>query len=92
MERICRNHLAPLSSLGLPEGLVAKRLQRCRGTARKMVKLMDELWAAPHGMATLYLDRSAEFDVGRPQDCVAKLLLGPRALLQRPKTVAATNE
>jgi hypothetical protein len=53
---------------------------------------MDELWAAPHGMATLYLDRSAEFDVGRPQDCVAKLLLGTRALLQRPKTVAATNE
>ena len=30
--------------------------------------LMDELWAVLHGMATLYLDRSAAFDVGRAQD------------------------
>jgi hypothetical protein len=41
--------------------------------------LMDELWAVLHGMAALYLDRSAAFDPGRARDCVAKLLLGTRA-------------
>jgi AcrR family transcriptional regulator len=40
--------------------------------------LLDELWAVLHGMAALYLDRSAAFDVGRAQDCVGKLLLGTR--------------
>lgn len=40
--------------------------------------LMDELWAVLHGMAALYLDRSAAFDLKRAQDCVAKLLLGTR--------------
>jgi hypothetical protein len=38
--------------------------------------LLDELWAALHGMAALYLDRSAAFDLGRAQDCVARLLMG----------------
>jgi len=47
------------------------------------VALMDELWAVLHGMAALYLDRSAAFDVGRAQDCVAKLLLGTREQVQR---------
>lgn len=45
--------------------------------------LMDELWAVLHGMAALYLDRSAAFDLKRAQDCVAKLLLGTRVQLQR---------
>jgi AcrR family transcriptional regulator len=45
--------------------------------------LMDELWAVLHGMAALYLDRSAAFDLGRAQDCVAKLLLGTRVHVQR---------
>jgi AcrR family transcriptional regulator len=45
--------------------------------------LIDELWAVLHGMAALYLDRSAAFDLGRAQDCVAKLLLGTRVLVQR---------
>ena len=38
--------------------------------------LMDELWAVLHGMAALYLDRSAPFDLKRAQDCVARLLIG----------------
>lgn len=45
--------------------------------------LMDELWAVLHGMAALYLDRSAAFDLGRAQDCVAKLLFGTRVRAQR---------
>jgi hypothetical protein len=45
--------------------------------------LMDELRAVLHGMAALYLDRSAAFDVERAQDCVAKLLLGTRVQVQR---------
>jgi AcrR family transcriptional regulator len=45
--------------------------------------LIDELWAVLHGMAALYLDRSVAFDLGRAQDCVAKLLLGTRAHVQR---------
>ena len=45
--------------------------------------LMDELWAVLHGMAALYLDRSAAFDLKRAQECVAKLLLGTRVQVQR---------
>jgi AcrR family transcriptional regulator len=45
--------------------------------------LMDELWAVLHGMAALYLDRSAAFDLKRAQDCVAKLFLGTRVQLPR---------
>jgi hypothetical protein len=45
--------------------------------------LIDELWAVLHGMAALYLDRSAAFDLGRAQDCAAKLLLGARVQVQR---------
>ena len=45
--------------------------------------LMNEIWAALHGMAALYLDRSAAFDLGRAQDCVAKLLLGASVQAQR---------
>jgi AcrR family transcriptional regulator len=45
--------------------------------------LIDELWAVLHGMAALYLDRSAPFDLKRAQDCVAKLLLGARRQGQR---------
>jgi AcrR family transcriptional regulator len=44
--------------------------------------LLDELWAVLHGMAALYLDRSAAFDLGRAQDCVAKLLMGTRVQAQ----------
>lgn len=45
--------------------------------------LTDELWAVLHGMAALYLDRSAAFDLKRAQDCVAKLLWGTRVQLKR---------
>jgi len=44
--------------------------------------LMDELWAVLHGMAALYVDRFAAFDLGRAQDCVGKLLLGTRVQVQ----------
>ncbi len=47
--------------------------------------LLDELWSVLHGMAALYLDRSAAFDLELAQDCVAKLLLGTRAQVQRPR-------
>ena len=53
------------------------------GQANGTDLLMDELWAVLHGMAALYLDRSVAFDVGRAKDCVAKLLLGTRVLVQR---------
>ncbi len=45
--------------------------------------LMDELWAVLHGMAALYLDRSAPFDLDRARDCVAKLLMGTRERVKR---------
>lgn len=50
--------------------------------------LMDELWAVLHGMAALYLDRSAAFDLARAQHCVAKLLVGTRMQAQRLKCTA----
>jgi hypothetical protein len=40
------------------------------GEADAFDVLMDELWAVLHGMAALYLDRSAAFDLGRARDCV----------------------
>lgn len=38
--------------------------------------LFEDLWAVLHGMAALYLDRSAPFDVSRAKDCVGKILIG----------------
>ena len=46
--------------------LIEEDAEACR-----VDKLMDELWAALHGMAALYLDRSAAFDVGRGRRCRA---------------------
>jgi AcrR family transcriptional regulator len=43
--------------------------------------MLDDLWAVLHGMATLYLDRSAAFDLERAQHCVLTLLMGTRARL-----------
>jgi len=40
--------------------------------------LFEDLWAVLHGMAALYLDRSAPFDLDRAKDCVAKLLIGTK--------------
>jgi len=36
----------------------------------------DELWALLHGMATLYLDRAAPFDVARATSACTKLIRG----------------
>jgi AcrR family transcriptional regulator len=38
--------------------------------------LVDELWALLHGMATLYLDRSAPFDPGRVANAALRLITG----------------
>jgi hypothetical protein len=43
--------------------------------------MLDDLWAVLHGMATLYLDRSAVFDLERAQRCVVTLLIGTRTRL-----------
>jgi AcrR family transcriptional regulator len=43
--------------------------------------MLDELWALLHGMASLYLDRSAAFDLQRAQNCVLTLFVGTRARL-----------
>ena len=41
--------------------------------------LFEDLWAVLHGMATLHLDRSVPFEIGRAKDCVSKLLIGTKA-------------
>jgi AcrR family transcriptional regulator len=38
--------------------------------------LADELWALLHGMAALYLDRAAPFDVARVTDAAMRLIRG----------------
>jgi AcrR family transcriptional regulator len=40
--------------------------------------LFEDLWAVLHGMAALYLDRSAPFDLSRARGCVERLLIGIR--------------
>ena len=40
--------------------------------------LFNDLWAVLHGMAALYHDRSAPFDLARAQDCVGRLLIGTK--------------
>lgn len=45
--------------------------------------LADELWALLHGMATLYMDRSAPFDVERVTNAALRLICGART----PRTV-----
>jgi hypothetical protein len=40
--------------------------------------LFNDLWAVLHGMAALYFDRSAPFDLARAKDCVGRLLTGTR--------------
>jgi len=57
-------------------------LVRAEGAATADVDaLPDDLWAVLHGMATLYLNRSAVFDLERVQHCVVTLLMGTRARL-----------
>ena len=48
------------------------------GDASGAELLFNDLWAVLHGMAALYLDRSAPFDLARAQDCVGRLLIGTR--------------
>ena len=70
-------------SFGPAKAVIRAWLIGGNGEAYGTDVLMDELWAVLHGMAALYLDRSAAFDLKRAQDCVAKLLLGTRVRLQR---------
>jgi AcrR family transcriptional regulator len=48
------------------------------GDASGAELLFSDLWAVLHGMAALYLDRSAPFDLARAQDCIARLLIGTK--------------
>jgi len=41
--------------------------------------LADELWALLHGMAALYLDRAAQFDVTKASNASMRLISGARA-------------
>jgi AcrR family transcriptional regulator len=47
-------------------------------------RLADELWAMLHGMAALYLDRFAPFDITRITDAAMRLISGAR---MSPRTV-----
>jgi hypothetical protein len=53
------------------------------GEVRGADRLMDDLWALLHGMAVLHLDRYAPFDLGRAQDCAARLLMGTKEQARR---------
>ena len=71
------------SSFEAAKAVIRAWLIEGNGEAYGTDVLMDELWAVLHGMAALYLDRSAAFDLKRAQDCVAKLLLGTRVQMQK---------
>jgi AcrR family transcriptional regulator len=75
-----------LGSFEATKAVVRAWLIEENAEADRVDVLMDELWAVLHGMAALYLDRSAAFDLGRAQNCVAKLLLGTRVQRLRGKT------
>jgi len=49
-----------------------------RGDPSGAELLFNDLWAVLHGMAALYLDRSAPFDLDRAQNCVGRLLIGTK--------------
>ena len=53
------------------------------GDASGAELLFNDLWAVLHGMAALYLDRSAPFDLARAQDCVRRLLIGTKEQARR---------
>ena len=47
-----------------------------KATQEEARMLADELWALLHGMASLYLDRSAPFDLRRVTDAAMRLIRG----------------
>jgi AcrR family transcriptional regulator len=47
-------------------------------TQADLETLVDELWALLHGMAALYMDRFAPFDLQKVTDAVIKLIRGAR--------------
>jgi|SRR6516162_1950366 len=49
-----------------------------KGTQAGAQMLADELWALLHGMASLYLDRSAPFDLARVTNAAMRLIRGTR--------------
>ena len=58
-------------------GAVLKRFVGQIGDV-ELAHLTDETWALLHGMATLYLDRSAPFDLDRVRNATLRLLGGDR--------------
>jgi AcrR family transcriptional regulator len=53
--------------------------------------LFNDLWAVLHGMAALYLDRSAPFDFARAQDCVGRLLIGTKDQTPLPQIPSTSS-
>jgi len=49
-----------------------------KATQAEAQMLADELWALLHGMASLYLDRSAPFDLARITNAAMRLIRGAR--------------
>ena len=60
-------------------GAVVRPLAGKNSTDADAQTLADELWALLHGMATLYLDRSAPFDIERVTNAALRLITGNRA-------------
>ena len=50
-------------------------------------RLFEDLWSVLHGMAALYLDRSARFDVRRAKDCIVRLLIGVKQQARSARTM-----
>ncbi|HKE29461.1 MAG TPA: TetR/AcrR family transcriptional regulator [Bryobacteraceae bacterium] len=62
----------------------------CRSGAGR---LFEDLWSVLHGMAALFLDRSAGFDVQRAKDCVSRVLIGAkRQLRDNPRTSSSIRK
>src|SRR6516225_898200 len=57
---------------------IVRPLMGCNATQAEAQMLADELWALLHGMASLYLDRFAPFDLARVTNAAMKLIRGAR--------------
>jgi AcrR family transcriptional regulator len=57
---------------------IVRPLMADKATQAEAQMLADELWALLHGMASLYLDRFAPFDVARVTNAAMTLIRGAR--------------
>jgi AcrR family transcriptional regulator len=58
---------------------IVRPLMADKATQAEAQMLADELWALLHGMASLYLDRFAPFDVARVTNAAMTLIRGARS-------------